>query len=132
MSIEQKFRQVQNVSPPSKHRANRELLSLMTSGQKKDVGPGPEATYSAPGIKKLQVGFRGPGIANTTPPDPSINLEEKRMYGHAVLTVQELKKHQPKSKGTFDAIQGASGGGGGKNQPRVPAGQRGGGRWTKK
>lgn len=66
-SIEDRFAE-QGVKGPKS--ADRELLRTMTAGQTKDVGPGPEATYQAPGIRKLKPGQAGPGVAESTPPDP--------------------------------------------------------------
>lgn len=129
MSLDDKFAKIKDAAPPSRRRAGKALLDLMTQGHKTDVAD-TSNYYQPPGIRKLKPGQTGPGIVEWTPRDPRTVTP----FVEGQLSLEEVKKTQKKYSGAAEHGSGigGSGGGGSSSQPRVPAGSPNGGQWTKK
>jgi len=112
MDLNKKFVQIKDENPPSRRRANKELLNLVTRGQKKDLPP--------PVPKQ-------PG--ELTPPDP----RTVRPFASDWLSLEDLKRAQPRSKGVgqYRSLWSTYSGFGTTGlQPRIPAGSPKGGEFT--
>lgn len=105
---------MQNLSLRGPKSADRELLRLMTAGQKKDTSGVPREEF--PGVRRLKPGQTGPGVVEWTPRDPST----KKVFPEGELTeaeanelaIKQVRADQPISKAdrSFSAEEFGEGG----------------------